>query len=113
SKKPLLDDKKRSVSLDSLVDNPDSEEDEFEVLRTKYVGDMDLPEREEPLLNEFRCRFILFPMQYHKVSASDPPKWERTFWTAEEMDLSRDLPNRNARLNDNEQHFVSHVVLFF
>lgn len=44
-KKPLLDAKKRSVSLDSLVDNSDSEEDEFEVLRTKFVGDMDLPER--------------------------------------------------------------------
>lgn len=43
-KESLLDDRKRSVSPDTLGDGSDSEEDEFEVLRTKFVGEIDLPE---------------------------------------------------------------------
>ena len=33
----------------------------------KYVGDVNLPKCEEPLLKESRRRFILFPIQYHQV----------------------------------------------
>ena len=40
-------------------------------------------------------------------------KAEASFWTAEEMDLSKDLHDWNTRLNDNERHFVSHVLAFF
>ena len=40
-------------------------------------------------------------------------KAEASFWTAEEMDLSKDLHDWNNRLNDNERHFVSHVLAFF
>ena len=40
-------------------------------------------------------------------------KAEASFWTAEEMDLSKDLHDWNNRLNANEQHFVSHVLAFF
>ncbi|KAI9574564.1 ribonucleotide reductase small subunit [Boletus coccyginus] len=111
-KEPLLDDKKRSISPDSLVDDPDSEEDEFEVLRAKFVGEVDLPECEEPLLKESRRRFVLFPIQYHEIWQMYK-KAEASFWTAEEMDLSKDLHHWNARLNDNERHFISHVLAFF
>ena len=40
-------------------------------------------------------------------------KAEASFWTAEEMDLSKDLHDWTNRLNDNERHFVSHVLAFF
>jgi ribonucleoside-diphosphate reductase subunit M2 len=38
---------------------------------------------------------------------------EASFWTAEEVDLSKDLHDWNNRLNDNERHFISHVLAFF
>jgi ribonucleoside-diphosphate reductase subunit M2 len=38
---------------------------------------------------------------------------EASFWTAEEMDLSKDLHDWNNKLNDNERHFISHVLAFF
>jgi ribonucleoside-diphosphate reductase subunit M2 len=40
-------------------------------------------------------------------------KAEASFWTAEEMDLSKDIHDWTNRLNDNERHFVSHVLAFF
>lgn len=40
-------------------------------------------------------------------------KAEASFWTAEEMDLSKDLHDWHHKLNDNERHFISHVLAFF
>ena len=40
-------------------------------------------------------------------------KAEASFWTAEEIDLSKDVHDWNNRLNDNERHFISHVLAFF
>jgi ribonucleoside-diphosphate reductase subunit M2 len=40
-------------------------------------------------------------------------KAEASFWTAEEMDLSKDVHDWNNCLNDNERHFISHVLAFF
>jgi len=42
-------------------------EEDLEVLRTRFVGDIHLPESEEPLLKESKRRFVLFPIQYHEV----------------------------------------------
>jgi len=39
-------------------------------------------------------------------------KAEASFWTAEEVDLSKDLADWE-KLNDNERHFISHVLAFF
>lgn len=36
----------------------------------KFVGEVDLPEEEEPLLVESTRRFVLFPIRYHEVSSS-------------------------------------------
>lgn len=36
-----------------------------------------------------------------------------SFWTAEEVDLSKDLHDWDNKLNDNERYFVSHVLAFF
>ena len=41
-KEPLLDDRKCSVSPDTVSDESDSEPDELDVLHTKFVGEVDL-----------------------------------------------------------------------
>jgi len=38
---------------------------------------------------------------------------EASFWTAEEIDLHSDLNDWNLKLNDDERHFISHVLAFF
>jgi hypothetical protein len=40
-------------------------------------------------------------------------KAEASFWTAEEIDLSKDLHDWNNRLNDDEKFFISHILAFF
>ena len=37
---------------------------------------------------------------------------EANFWTAEELDLSKDL-NDWAKLNDNEKYFIKNILAFF
>jgi ribonucleoside-diphosphate reductase subunit M2 len=36
-----------------------------------------------------------------------------SFWTVEEMDLSKDLHNWTHKLKDNKCHFIFHVLAFF
>ncbi|KAI9796075.1 MAG: Ribonucleotide-diphosphate reductase (RNR), small subunit [Piccolia ochrophora] len=69
-------------------------------------------EADEPLLQENPHRFVLFPIKYHEVWQMYK-KAEASFWTAEEIDLSKDLHDWNNRLNDDERYFVSHVLAFF
>src|SRR5271154_3367076 len=40
-------------------------------------------------------------------------KAEASFWTAEEVDLSKDLHDWHHRLNDDERYFISRVLAFF
>ncbi|KAL2053612.1 hypothetical protein ABVK25_006265 [Lepraria finkii] len=69
-------------------------------------------EADEPLLQENPHRFVLFPIKYHEIWQMYK-KAEASFWTAEEIDLSKDLHDWNNRLNDDERYFVSHVLAFF
>jgi hypothetical protein len=41
----------------------------LEEYRTRFVGEVDLPESEEPLLKETKSRFVLFPIKYREVSS--------------------------------------------
>ena len=68
-------------------------------------------EKEEPLLQANPNRFVLFPIQHADVWAMYK-KAEASFWTAEELDLSKDHTDW-ATLTDNERHFISHVLAFF
>lgn len=96
-------------------------------------------EAEEPILQENPQRFVLFPIKYHEVSDASftrkvdfffrrdmgltthltlqiwqmYKKAEASFWTAEEIDLSKDLHDWNNRLNEDEKYFVSHILAFF
>ncbi|RDB22796.1 Ribonucleoside-diphosphate reductase small chain [Hypsizygus marmoreus] len=111
-KQRLFDDERLPESPKSIGEELRTPEDELEELRRKFVGDIDLPESEEPLLKETKRRFVLFPIQYHEIWQMYK-KAEASFWTAEEMDLSKDIHDWTTRLNDNERHFISHVLAFF
>ncbi|KAI4279419.1 MAG: hypothetical protein L6R35_006050 [Caloplaca aegaea] len=69
-------------------------------------------EAHEPLLQENPQRFVLFPIKYHEIWQMYK-KAEASFWTAEEIDLSKDLHDWNNRINDDEKYFISHILAFF
>lgn len=66
----------------------------------------------EPILQENPNRFVVFPIQHHDLWEFYK-KSEASFWTAEEIDLAADLVDWRSRLNDDERHFVKHVLAFF
>jgi ribonucleoside-diphosphate reductase beta chain len=66
----------------------------------------------EPILLENKDRFVLFPIRFHDLWEYYK-KSEASFWTAEEIDLMADLDHWNQRLNDDERHFIKHVLAFF
>jgi ribonucleotide reductase beta subunit family protein with ferritin-like domain len=65
----------------------------------------------EPLLDPNEDRFVIFPIRH-------PDVWEMykkhmaVHWTAEEVDLSKDMAHWE-KLNDNERHFIKHILGFF
>lgn len=65
----------------------------------------------EPILQENKDRFVLFPIAHNDIWEFYK-KAEASFWTAEEIDLSQDLTDW-ANLNDGERHFITHVLAFF
>ncbi len=66
----------------------------------------------EPILRENPNRFVLFPIVHDDIWQFYK-QCEACFWTAEEIDLSADLVDWDSKLNDNERHFVKHVLAFF
>jgi len=66
----------------------------------------------EPILQENTNRFVLFPIQHNDIW-SFYKKAEASFWTAEEIDLSTDIIDWDNKLNDDERHFIKHVLAFF
>ena len=66
----------------------------------------------EPLLTENPGRFVLFPIEHDDIW-SFYKKCEASFWTAEEIDLHQDVADWDNRLNDDEKHFIKHILAFF
>lgn len=69
-------------------------------------------EKDEPLLKENPGRFVLFPIKYHEIWNAYK-KAEASFWTAEEVDLGKDMHDWEHRMNDDERYFISRVLAFF
>lgn len=65
----------------------------------------------EPILQENKNRFVLFPIVHDDIW-NFYKRAEASFWTAEEIDLSQDLTDW-GQLNDDERHFVKHILAFF
>ncbi|KAL6099727.1 rrm2b [Pungitius sinensis] len=97
------------------VVNLDSPSDNLQVSKDFKDKDPDCrngsEKEEEPLLRENPRRFVVFPIQY-------PDIWkmykqaQASFWTVEEVDLSKDLPHWD-RMKHEEKHFISHILAFF
>lgn len=66
----------------------------------------------EPLFEKNNQRFVLYPIKYGDIWTMYK-KAESNFWTTEEIDLSKDISDWRHRLNDNERHFICHVLAFF
>ncbi len=66
----------------------------------------------EPILKDNPDRFVLFPIVHDDIWQFYK-KAEASFWTAEEIDLSPDLIDWENKLNDDERHFIKHVLAFF
>jgi ribonucleoside-diphosphate reductase beta chain len=66
----------------------------------------------EPILQENKDRFVLFPIQHQDIWEMYK-KAEASFWTAEEIDLSPDIQDWENKLNNDEKHFIRHVLAFF
>ena len=66
----------------------------------------------EKILQENPGRFVLFPIEHHDLWKLYKQQ-EACFWTAEEIDLSQDISDWENKLNNDEQHFIKHVLAFF
>lgn len=65
----------------------------------------------EPMLLPTLNRFTIFPIQHDNLWTMYKQA-QMSNWTAEEVDLSKDLDDWN-KLTDNEQHFIKMILAFF
>jgi ribonucleotide reductase beta subunit family protein with ferritin-like domain len=73
---------------------------------------MDKGDVVEPMLAPNKDRFVLFPIQHHALFDMYK-RAEACKWNVEELDLSDDAAQWEQKLNDNERHYISHVLAFF
>lgn len=66
----------------------------------------------EPILEENKDRFVVFPIQHHDLWEWYK-KQEASFWTAEEIDLHQDISDWENKLNEDEKYFIKHILAFF
>lgn len=68
-------------------------------------------DKNEILLKPELNRFVLFPVQFDDIWRMYKEA-EASFWTAEEVDLSKDLIHWDTLTTD-EKHFISMILAFF
>ena len=66
----------------------------------------------EKILQDNPGRFVLFPIEHNDIWKYYKQQ-EACFWTAEEIDLAQDIQDWDNKLNDDEKHFVKHILAFF
>ncbi|KAI8053121.1 ribonucleoside-diphosphate reductase small chain [Gilbertella persicaria] len=76
------------------------------------LAGLSLKPGEEILLKENSRRFCLFPIKFYEIWEFYK-KAEASFWTAEEVDLSKDINDWEEKLNEDERFFISRVLAFF
>lgn len=106
-----LNDRKTGKVETTEVAEPTADDDADTILR-KSRARLQAVERDEPILKENPNRFVLFPIKYHEIWQAYK-KAEASFWTAEEIDLGKDIHDWENRMNDDERYFVSRVLAFF
>ena len=65
----------------------------------------------EPLLDSKENRYVIFPIQ-HDQFWQMYKKAESSFWTTEELDLSKDIKDFD-KLTDKEKYFIENILAFF
>lgn len=65
----------------------------------------------EPFLKPNPGRFVIFPIKHQDIWMFYK-KAEASFWTVEEVDLSKDMADWE-RLKPEERDFINHVLAFF
>lgn len=84
-------------------------------LDNKHIGDyndfIDFIEEIDEILLPLSNRFTVFPIKYHNLW-SLYKKAQMSNWTAEEIDLSKDMDDW-SKLNDNEKRFIKYILAFF
>ncbi|KAF7327477.1 Ribonucleotide reductase small subunit [Mycena kentingensis (nom. inval.)] len=91
---------------------PASEESNIAQLRNQFVGDVSLPQSEEPILKQRKWPTSIFPVQYteerpHQFKARHPSGRRR------KSTCPKTAGDWEEKLNDDERHFISHVLAFF
>jgi ribonucleoside-diphosphate reductase beta chain len=81
------------------------------LLMTEDLSGAPIARLPEPLLDPSEDRFVIFPIRYPDIWAKYKQHMS-VFWTPEEIDLSKDVSHWE-RLNDNERHFIKHILGFF
>lgn len=76
------------------------------------LTDLKKVEHLEPILTPNLKRFVVFPIEYPELW-SYYKKAEASFWTVEEVDLSKDIQDWLNKLTDNERYFIERVLAFF
>jgi ribonucleoside-diphosphate reductase subunit M2 len=66
---------------------------------------------EEPLLTPDDTRFVVLPVRFQDLYQMYKSA-VACFWTAEEVDLSKDLVDW-VRMTNDEKHFISLILAFF
>lgn len=104
--------KAESEKLDKELELAVQEHSDFLLGHKVHRHALKAQEKDEPLLCENKRRFVLFPIKYNEIWQMYK-KAEASFWTAEEIDLSKDISDWKNKLNDNERFFISRVLAFF
>ncbi|AAR07377.1 20L [Yaba monkey tumor virus] len=65
----------------------------------------------EPILRQTTGRYVVFPIVYKDIWMMYK-KAVASFWTVEEVDLSKDFPDW-LKLSENEKKFIKHILAFF
>ena len=68
-------------------------------------------EVKEPLLDPNEDRHVIFPIRHADIWTKYKQHMA-VFWTPEEIDLAKDMKDWE-KLNDNERHFIKHILGFF
>merc|ERR1739838_642671 len=100
-----------NLSISSNKENSDSNVAK-KAIKDIYKSEMSTNASEEPLLRDNPNRFVILPIQYDDIWRMYK-KAQASFWTAEEVDLEKDMKDWNEKLKDDERYFISHVLAFF
>jgi len=102
------------ISLSDTKENEQQQQTKQTKIGKKDIthSDMAVDFSQEPLLKDNPNRFVILPIQYDDIWGMYK-KAQASFWTAEEVDLEKDLRDWNEKLKDDERYFISHVLAFF